>query len=348
MRDQVGTTSNRVAPAFARPATVSRPRNPRIVDLRHMSPLDLDPLLSDETIEWDLALDWDFTKSADLVRKLSAAGRLAGRALVDGREVAAYGYAGLGGYKGVISDVYVRPAWRSGNFEEVLLQTLFDALVGTPGVRRIESQLMLVEAASVKSLQSKRTVDLFERLLMMLDSNSTLPERAASTAPRFRLETWRDHHRAAAAKVIASAYCGQIDAQINDRCRTTAAADRFLQDLIQFTGCATFCAPSSYVAIEAASGSVVGFSIASFIAADVAHIAELCVMPQARRGGLGYELLRRSIGSLRDAGAKRISLAVTAANEDALRLYRQCGFREVRRFHALVWERSWVGSQSRG
>ncbi len=62
-------------------------------------------------------------------------------------------------------------------------------------------------------------------------------------------------------------------------------------------------------------------------------------MPGARGGGLGYELLRQSAATLRSAGAKRLSLTVTAANRAAVRLYTRCGFREVRRFYAYVWER---------
>ena len=60
--------------------------------------------------------------------------------------------------------------------------------------------------------------------------------------------------------------------------------------------------------------------------------------PEAKGVGVGYELLRLSIAGLRQRGAKRVSLTVTATNEGAVRLYLKCGFREVRRFYAYVWE----------
>jgi ribosomal protein S18 acetylase RimI-like enzyme len=44
------------------------------------------------------------------------------------------------------------------------------------------------------------------------------------------------------------------------------------------------------------------------------------------------------VDALRLAGARRITLTVTANNEDAIRLYERCGFEEVRRFFAYVWE----------
>jgi ribosomal protein S18 acetylase RimI-like enzyme len=311
----------------------------RCVDLRQLSARDLDPLLLEETAEWRRELDWNFSKSADLVRKLADGVGLAGVALLDRGEVAGYGYSGLEEHKGLIWDVYVRPGWRSGNAEAVLFRVLMDALIGTARVRRIESQLMLVETASANALQRQRSVRLFERLLMTRDADTLLAPGRASTTLRFRFEPWSDQHYDPAATVLSLAYAGHTDSQINDHYRTFAGAMRFLHDLVQFPGSAIFHRSASYIAFDATTGQVAGISLASFIDDDVAHITELCVTPQARGAGLGYELLRQSAETLRGAGAKRISLTVTAANEEAIELYMRCGFRAVRRFYAYVWER---------
>ena len=45
---------------------------------------------------------------------------------------------------------------------------------------------------------------------------------------------------------------------------------------------------------------------------------------------LGVRLLNRS--------TRRVSLTVTASNEPAVRLYRHCGFEDVRRFLSYVWD----------
>ena len=59
----------------------------------------------------------------------------------------------------------------------------------------------------------------------------------------------------------------------------------------------------------------------------------------AREGpGLGYELLREAVNALRMHGARRISLTVTSANAEAIKLYQRCGFRDARRFLSYVWE----------
>lgn len=314
-------------------------RSLETVDLRNLSACDIEPLLQDETMEWQHELDWDFSKSADLVRQLVEAHELSGFALMDSGEVAGLGYCGLADGKGQIWDVYVRPGWRGGNAEDLLFRLLLDALEKTAGVRRIESQLMLMSPQPALALQREPGVKSFERLLMKLDPGALLAAGKPAALAKFRLEPWSDQHHGAAASVLSLSHAGHIDAQMSEQYRTYAGASRFLYDLVQFPGCAAFCRPASHVAFDRITGQAVGIVLASFVAEGVAHIAELCVMPEARGAGLGYELLRQSVAKLKAAGAKRVSLTVTATNEDALRLYDRAGFREVRRFSAFVWEK---------
>jgi ribosomal protein S18 acetylase RimI-like enzyme len=81
-----------------------------------------------------------------------------------------------------------------------------------------------------------------------------------------------------------------------------------------------------------------GASLASLVAADVGHITQVCVAPSYQGTGLGYELMRKSMEALASHGCRSVSLTVTAANESALRLYRNMGFIERRSFSAFVWE----------
>jgi ribosomal protein S18 acetylase RimI-like enzyme len=306
-----------------------------MVDIRQLTARELGPLLLEQVADWDIELDWDFSAFAELVRTFADARMLTGMALVDRGEVAGYGYTCLEEHKGLITDLYVRRGWRGGNAEAALFRSLLDGLIGTPGVRRVESQLMLLGADTARSLQRQRSVRLFERLLMKLDANTLLTPGRASTAQRFRIAPWSTRHYDAAAAVVADAHIGHIDTQINDQYRTLDGARRLLYNIVQFPG---FCQPSSYTAFDIATGSAAGMVLSSFVSRDVAQITELCVKPDVRGAGLGYELLRQSVAALRGAGARRISLAVTAGNEDALRLYLRCGFRTARRFYAYVWD----------
>jgi ribosomal protein S18 acetylase RimI-like enzyme len=287
-----------------------------IVDIRELSAHDLEPLLLAQTIEWRRKLDWDFSKSATLLRKLADAHTLSGAALFDCGEITAYGYLGLENGKGLIADVY--PG-------SVLFTALLEALIQTPGVQRIEGQLMLQDSAPPN-------VTSYERRLMTLES-----EDGDAAASRVRLEPWNDQSCDVAATVIQQAYAGHIDSQINDHYRSVPAALIYLHNIEQFPGSATFHPQASYIAYNPA-GNPAGIVLSSFVADEVAHIAEICVVPKSRGKGLGRELLHHAIAALQAAGAKRISLSVTSANEEAIRLYQRCGFREIRRFYAFVWE----------
>ncbi len=67
-------------------------------------------------------------------------------------------------------------------------------------------------------------------------------------------------------------------------------------------------------------------------------MTQICVSPEVRGTGIGHELLRQSLISLRDMGCNSASLTVTSANHDAVSLYERVGFQTTRRFSAYVWE----------
>jgi len=315
------------------------PHGPELVDLRRLSGRELDPLLLEETVEWRNSLDWDFSKSAELVRRYADTRSLGGAAALDRGEVAGYGYTVIEDHKGLIGDVYVRPAWRGEQLEVRIFRAMLESLVASPQVRRIESQLMLVNAESARQLQRERFIRLFERILMTLEPDAPVPGARSENLP-YRCEGWSDAYHDAAAGVLALSYIDHIDSQINDQYRTLPGARRFLYNIIQFPGCGVFFRPASLVALDPVLGTLVGISLSSFVSETAGHITQLCVTPQAKGRGLGYELLRRSVIGLRAHGARRISLTVTAANTEAVALYQRFGFREVRRFFAYVWEGS--------
>ncbi|MEP6714193.1 MAG: GNAT family N-acetyltransferase [Terriglobia bacterium] len=309
-----------------------------IVDLRHFTASHLNRVLDEEIAEWNTKLHWDFSCSAALVRKYADTRSLAGFALVDRGEIAGYGYTVLEDHKGLIGDIFVRAAWRDGEAEARIFRALFDSLTRSPGLSRIESQLMLIEHDIARTLRRDRFVRLFERLLLSLDPEKLPPIKPGSGNPRYYLEEWRDHHRETAATVISLAYINHIDARINDQYLTLSGARRFLNNIVEFPGCGIFEPTASFVAFDRAAGSVAGIVLSSSVGDGVAHIAQICVTPRVRGTGLGYELLRHAVDRLKRAGARKITLTVTASNAEAARLYERFGFREIRRFNAYVWE----------
>ena len=113
-------------------------------------------------------------------------------------------------------------------------------------------------------------------------------------------------------------------------------ARRFLYNIINYPGCGVFSPAASLVAVSS-FGVLAGLSLASIVNDGTGHITQICVAPEFRGTGLGYELIRRSLLRLVNAGCKRVSLTVTSSNADALHLYQRLGFRTTRKFQAYVW-----------
>jgi len=313
-------------------------RTPDLVDLRKLSSAHLDILLEEETREWNEALDWDFHKSADLVRRFVDLRALSGCALMDQGEAVGYSYYVLEEQKGLIGDLYVRPRYRTAENENRLLYGVLEGLVTGSQVRRIESQLMMILAETARSVPGTDYLATYERNFMLLDFDAMppLPDRPARH--RIHIEKWSDHHQDNGAQLIAASYTGHIDSRINDQYRSVAGARRFLYNIVQYPGCGTFFRPASYVAFDLERGWLCGLSLTSGVGEKAGHITQICVAPQVRGTGAGYELLRRSLMTMREHGCRKVSLTVTAANREAVDLYERMGFRTIRKFSAFVWE----------
>ncbi len=313
--------------------------------IREMAPLArlesaaLQPVLEEEIRAWREQLLWDFSASAELVKHYIDVRILNGFALLEeGGEAAGYSYFVIDEHKGLIGDLYVRRRWRTAENEHRLLAAVVDALFRAAGVRRIESQLMMLAGAHSRALPHAAFAHAHPRNFMMapLERVEELPGGRA--AGRLAIEKWSERYHEEAARVIASAYYGHVDSQINSQYHSTAGARRFLHNIVEYPGCGNFFEPASYVAFERETGEACGVSLASLVAAEVGHITQICVVPRMRGTGAGYELLRRSLVALREYGCDRVSLTVTAANEGAVRLYERVGFHTARQFDALVWD----------
>jgi ribosomal protein S18 acetylase RimI-like enzyme len=309
---------------------------PELVDLRQVDLRQLEPLLAEEAAEWSEALCWDFSQNAAQIRRFAGPRALPGIALIDRGEVAGYGYSVLEFPKGLIGDVYLRPGWRGVDSEVRLFKVLLDALTGTEGIERIESQLMLVPPQSVRSLSGSRFVQLFERRLLSRDLHLPLPPANTAVQDRYAIASWGAAAAAELPRIIVKAYHGEVDAQINDQFTTEIGASAFARALLENAGCGEFCRGASLAAVDAA-GRHCGVILTSLVAQDTAHITQICVEPGAQGSGLGRELLRQSLAALRDTGVRRVTLTVTASNARANRIYDTAGFTELRRFCAIVW-----------
>ena len=318
-------------------AAVPEAQVPVLLDLWQIRGQDLDPMLEEEVRTWRQELDWDFQPSADLVRRFVDVHALNGYALLVGDEVVGYSYYVCEDHKGLVGDLYLRAKNRTADNAPRLLGAVIEPLVRTPYVRRIESQLMLARYLQPRLLPSAAFARSFERNFMAVDASvaTSLPPRRLEGVV---LDRWSERWQDETASLIASAYRGHIDSEINDQYRSTSGARRFLFNIVQYPGCGTFFEPASCVAIQTRDGRLCGVSLTSMVSKESGHITQICVAPSVKGKGVGYAMLRHSLEVMAQSGVTKVSLTVTAANTAAVRLYLRVGFRLVRRFHAFVWK----------
>ena len=311
-----------------------------ILDLRHFSSVDLRPLLDDETQIWSRLLSWDYGGSAEMILRYVDAKILPGYAAIDRGRIFGYSFFVYEGSKGVIGDLFVANGGSLPNAREVelrLLTHVIETLQQSPGIHRVEAQLLAHDAGSVARPFLEQGFQRHPRLFMVLPL-SKAPSNPSKTDPDVEIRQWTENEYQAAAAVITAAYRGHVDADINDQYHTLSGSLRFLNNIVRFPGCGLFDPEASFVAFDRTAKNLIGLILCSRVRNDVGHVTQLCVLPEYRSHGIGESLLAATTANLRKRGFLLLSLTVTEANSRAVELYRRLEFDSKRVFDAFVWE----------
>ena len=311
-----------------------------ILDLRHFSSVDLRSLLDDETQLWARLLSWDYSGSADMILRYVDAKILPGYAAVDRGRVFGYSFFVYEGSKGVIGDLYVTNGNRLPDARQVeirLLTHVIETLQQSPGIHRVEAQLLAHDANAVARPFLETGFQRHPRLFMVLVLGKSAPQNLP-IHPDVEIRPWTEADYQPSAAVITAAYRGHVDAQINDQYHTLSGSLRFLNNIVRFPGCGTFDAESSFVALDRKTRSLIGLILCSRVRTDVGHVTQVCVLPEYRERKIGKSLLAATERNLRKRNFSALSLTVTEANSKAVALYRRLNFDSKRIFDAFVWE----------
>lgn len=318
-----------------------------VLDLRHFSAAALRPLLEEEASKWERRLLWDYSRSIELLLEYVNNRSLTGYVGLKRGRVAGYAFGVCEAAKAVMGDVY---AFGEGEGEanpvcEVLLNHLIETLQATPGIGRIESQLLLFPDGALRTPFVAAGFRPFPRCFMVCepDSGRGLEGADDRIATGFRIERWQPEFYLPAAALIQQAYLGHTDSDINDQYRSLTGAQRFLHNIVHFPGCGVFDPANSWVLRAAISGELEGMVLCSRVRGDAAHITQLCVRNELRGRGLGATLLRHCLRGIAGQGLRTVSLTVTESNRQAVMLYERYGFRVLERFEAWVWEAALSG-----
>ena len=311
-----------------------------ILDLRHFTSADLRPLLDDETEVWSRQLLWDYSGSAAMILRYIDAKILPGYAAVERGRISGYAFFVYESSKGVIGDLYVADGGRSEDTQQVeerLLTHVIETLQQSPGIQRIEAQLLMHLTGAVSRPFVEQGFQRHARLFMTLPLNGG-SFHSLKMSTEIEIRHWSEQDYQTAAAVITTAYRGHVDSQINDQYRTLSGSLRFLNNIVRFPGCGTFDPESSFVAIHKPSRSVIGLILCSRVGNDVGHVTQICVLPEYRLHGIGASLLAATKANLCQRKFSLLSLTVTEANARAVELYIRLGFEKKRVFDAFVWE----------
>jgi len=314
-----------------------------VLDLRHFTSGDLRSLLERESDVWSKTLSWDYRASADMILRYVDAKILPGYAAVERGMLFGYSFFVYEGAKGVIGDLYVHATNGSrGNhgeyaIEQRLLTHVISTLQSSPGIRRIEAQLLVHETGAVSRPFLERGFQRFPRLFMLYPLRTTTSTEVPLD-PGIEIRRWTEADYQDVASVITLAYRGHIDSEINDQYRSVTGSLRFLNNIVRFPGCGVFDAPSSYIAFDRKARQIIGAILCSRVKEDVGHVTQVCVLPDYRGKHIGEALLSATANELRKRKFANISLTVTQANVGAVELYKRLGYDIKRIFDAFVWE----------
>ncbi len=320
-----------------------------IRDLRLFTGRDLRPLLTEEARLWRARLRWNYAQSIELLLTYLDSRILPGFVAVERATQAIRGYC-FSVYetqKAVIGDVFATGE-ESTAVDVLLLHHLLPMLQHTPGVERVESQLLLDSTRLQLPFRESGFVS-HHRLFLeaeLPDARELIPENSLIQRPdemplhlpsNLRLTRWVATHYQPAGDLIHRCYEGHDDSHINDQYRSVQGSLRFLHNIVRFPGCGVFDAENSFVVRDERSGQLEAVALVSRVEDDVAHLTQLCVAPRRRGYGLGRMLLRHAATQLAARGIRAMTLTVTEANTPALKLYQSLGFHTRLGFFANVW-----------
>ena len=327
-----------------------------ILDLRHFAAPVLRPVLDAEGELWSRRLHWDYRASARLLMQYLDNHLLPGYAALESGQVTGYAFCVYEETKAVIGDVFAMPGQnpeRRGEtavepaheVEETLLRHLFETLLNSPQVDRIESQLLLHPSGTHEGIFRDSGFEIFRRHFMVQQLAGHWSRPKVDLPMQLELRPWRDEDLNAAARLISTAYNGHPDSLINDQYRSVQGSMRFLHNIVRYSGCGVFSAQVSHVIVDRNSRELAGLVLGSRVSPQSGHITQLCVHPAYRRHGLARMLLAVAAAHFVRQGVSEISLTVTEANTHAIELYKSEGYECMHKFDAAVWERQGLGTR---
>lgn len=156
--------------------------------------------------------------------------------------------------------------------------------------------------------------------------------------PGYQWQCWLPGRCLVHARVKYESFVNDLDGRVFPCLGDRAGCRRLMFDISQHSGflpgATWLVAVAGHTSEDAAipCGGVQGI----LVSRHCGNIQNVGVIPEHRRRGLGRALVLKAMQGFRAAGARRVSLEVTAENEQAVALYLDLGFQVVRTWQRFV------------
>jgi ribosomal protein S18 acetylase RimI-like enzyme len=314
------------------------------IPLDELAPADLAGVFEAQRRDWVEQLDWDLAPVVNLIADALRASALRGVAVFAGPKPVGYGFFSVEIDRCLIGDVFVIPEWRSEEVNGTLALGLLEQIERARPRKRVESQSIIFDARGIDEVFSASGFNRHTRKYMVADLAGA---DFADPPPheRVRLREWQSSDFNPAAEVVYQAYRGTVDARVNCQYRTREGCADLLDALTDSPWCGRFDGRLTRVAVDVTTGRVCGVAVVSAISTQTAHLGQISVLPAYQGSGVGAALVRSALALAERAGFARASLAVTAENAVAGRLYERCGFATRREFSIYTRAAGWHRNQ---
>jgi ribosomal protein S18 acetylase RimI-like enzyme len=293
----------------------------QLLEIRHVLPAVVEPLIQAEVEEWSSRLRWQRPELLQQLRTLLHRRRLAGWILqVDGKAAGKVLVGDQGG-TGSLEMAYVLPSHRTTDHLAWMLGAAAEQLLKQDPVPRLEAGLFPFQRADIGSWL--RRVGFHEMWRDYMEKNLS----AGGDSSDSTLEDWPPDVEEVA-QLLQLSYKDGVDARGSNFYQTLAGCRAYLQALLSGSECGGVSLPLSGVYRDL-RGHLAGLVLGTRLASEVAHLAQIAVRPDCRGSGLGELLLGHFISSARQAGMKRVTLIASRENDLAYPWYRRQGFQPV-------------------
>ncbi|HZS44813.1 MAG TPA: GNAT family N-acetyltransferase [Blastocatellia bacterium] len=294
----------------------------------------------EECNEWLGRLYWDYTESSEIIQQVARIGNLPGFILLDGdNRPIAYCFWIQEGRRVLIGDVYIISSMRGSGLDNYIIELILHE-IGRERIDRIESQNIGFGLDNATRVYQKHGFQTYQRYFMIkrLDKvRGAEPEtRTWGASPRLHFRPYHSNDLAQITRLIYESYVGRPDSEINSQYSTHSGCREFFSNLISNTGCGRFLRTLSLVAEQEINKRIVGAVITTEISTGNAHLPQISVMPELQGKGLGRKMIEILSWRLSNAGYRTVSLAVSALNDPAVKLYEKSGFETLLEFPVFV------------